>query len=302
VAAEDLPPLPVLDFGPPRGPQSVYVALRRGDKWRLGALDAAGNFIPDYRFGPYRADPWGYSAMPSFQWLNMLGEKSYLATYEHRSGCLIKGTLIPAGTFVPDLGSRVIDLKTHHRDPDRPLFEIYNMPDFRRYDMLLRQAREAKVAGKANPANPLWRPEPIAPVPPSAGTPAAYEFHPYSRVPEPPWFAHVQGKRMELGHLDDAGDFVPEYNLPPFPLVQPWRVVYSGLTGAPNLSYYNLPKGGEKEDVYEYRSGRLLKGTLLKSGTFVPELGSEVLDFKDYQPGPNARRIYNLPGQLRKSR
>lgn len=40
---------------------------------------------------------------------------------------------------------------------------------------------------------------------------------------------------------------------------------------------------------------------LQKNGNFAPEIGSKVIDFKDYDPSPpRKRRIYNLPGVLRK--
>jgi hypothetical protein len=106
---------------------------------------------------------------------------------------------------------------------------------------------------------------------------------------------------MELGHLNDQGDFVPDYGLPPFPLTQPVKPAGEIPTNKPALWYYNLPaEGADRESAYEYRSGRLLKGVLLKNGTFVPDLDSVVLDFKEYVPGEKALRIYNLPGRLKK--
>jgi hypothetical protein len=106
---------------------------------------------------------------------------------------------------------------------------------------------------------------------------------------------------MELGHLNDQGDFVPDYGLPPFPLTMPVKPAREKPHTPPALWYYNLPvEGADGESAYEYRSGRLLQGVLRKSGTFVPDLGSRVLDFKDYVPGKQALRIYNLPGRLEK--
>lgn len=78
--------------------------------------------------------------------------------------------------------------------------------------------------------------------------------------------------------------------------------------GRQRTIYYTLPARKEDvwnknrndtEEVYEFRSGRLIKGTLQKTGNFVPELGSRILDFKDYDP-LSKRRIYNLPGVLRR--
>jgi hypothetical protein len=41
---------------------------------------------------------------------------------------------------------------------------------------------------------------------------------------------------------------------------------------------------------------------LQKTGNFVPELGSTIIDFKDYDPIADRRRIYNLPGVLRSAK
>ena len=50
---------------------------------------------------------------------------------------------------------------------------------------------------------------------------------------------------------------------------------------------YNPPRGGETEEVFEYRSGRLVSGTLLKSGRFVPIKGTRVIDLKDFSIRPS---------------
>lgn len=51
--------------------------------------------------------------------------------------------------------------------------------------------------------------------------------------------------------------------------------------------------------VYEFRSGRLIKGHMLNGGRFIPDLGSLVLDFAEYKFSRNAIPIYNLPGYFR---
>lgn len=292
---EDLPPLPRIDYGTPAGP--TYIGLQRGDKLWLGALDAAGNFVPDYRAG------WlpigGHSAAPRYIGLNtMLSANTSALTYEHRSGRLIKGVLVPDGSFVPELGSRVTELKDFSYDPDQPLHEIYNLPDFKAIEALIKKARERDQTIEQKTM-------PRMPAPPKARVPASYDYQAYStfRDPPAPWVAHVRGRTLELGRLNDAGDFLPEYDLPPIRLAQPWADSRRLLPGERQLLYYNLPKSEDKEPIYEYRSGRLLQGTLLKNGTFVPDADSKVLDFGDYKPAdPKARRIYNLPGELVKKR
>lgn len=296
---EGLPPLPRLDYGRPGGPEPVYVGLRRGDRIRAGALDAAGNFVPAYRMGTY---PVANAFRPPPCWvLNTISTKSFVATYEYRSGRLIKGALTPDGCFVPELGSRVTEFTDFRRDPDLPLTEIYNKPDFERENERMKANREAKATGGKGAT---WKPPPKADPPPAAGIPTGYKLWLPVALEQPPaWVAHVRGELMELGHLNDDGDFVPDYGLPPFPLTQPWQGARNRQTGETELKYYNLPLKGEEEPVYEYRSGRLLQGTLLRSGTFVPDTGSKVFDFGDYKPDdPKARRIYNLPGELVKKR
>ena len=157
------------------------------------------------------------------------------------------------------------------------------------------------------------RPSPKAPEPPKAGTPEGYEFTPFSKletnvlgqkvpqdVRKPLKHAHAIGNVVEFGHLSDEGEFVPDPDLP--------TVSRAGILGPirfdlySTMRYYTVPQLNypekKTEEVYEYRSGRLIKGTLHATGNFVPELGSKVLDFKDYDP--RHLRIYNLPGTLTK--
>jgi hypothetical protein len=291
----------------------IYVGLQRGDMLRIGAFDAAGDFVPDYQQGPVlwsRRYGGGGSGLPSCWFVNTNASDHYYRSHEHRSGRVIKGLISPDGAFVPELGSEVIELKAYRRDPENP-FDIYNLVDYALANAIAernRKAIDAWKAGKGPPPQEKRVPQAPPPDPPKPGVPAGYEFFPYSQLHNVPrfqhtaWFAHVRGDTMELGNLDDAGDFIPDWGLPPFPFVRPKLTQRHWFSGEPQPNYYNLPREGHEEQVYEYRSGRLLKGVLLKSGTFVPELGSKVLDLKDYEPEWNARRIYNLPGHLRKKR
>jgi hypothetical protein len=200
------------------------------------------------------------------------------------------GNLDEDGTFLPDVGARVRDFQDYHPTPG--VRRIYNLPG------------RFVEKGKEESAPPKYTPPAHVDAPVKAGVPAGYDywsfstFAPYHPVP---WVAHVRTEQMDLGHLNDAGDFVPDYGLPPFPLTKPAQRVMDPLTYQPAPWYYNLPiERADLEHVYEYRSGRLLKGVLKRNGTFVPELDSRVLDFKDYVPGEQALRIYNLPGRLTK--
>jgi hypothetical protein len=50
--------------------------------------------------------------------------------------------------------------------------------------------------------------------------------------------------------------------------------------------------------AYEYRSGRLILGSMTMTGDFVPEAGSTVRKFEDYKFGRDPW-IWNLPGYFR---
>jgi hypothetical protein len=82
-----------------------------------------------------------------------------------------------------------------------------------------------------------------------------------------------------------------------------WQGLQMGmpLSAIPPFQIINARRPG-REQVYEYRSGQLIKGELDKEGNFVPELGSKVMSFKDYRAGKEALQIYNLPGRFVKKR
>lgn len=261
--------------------------LTRGNGMRMGRFDRNGNFIPNAGstglHQPPQSGPFG-AVLP----VNEVTRENR-AVYEHRSGRLIRGTLVtnPKGVFVPEIGSTLLDLKKDY---------VIEKADRRVYNL-----RETV------------RPSPVAPNPPEVGQPAGWKLMPfreaYPKDPKRanPWFARVIGEVMELGHLSDEGEFMPDYGLPVFPYVKSkdWAILNDHFQdGTQRSMYYTLPKDGkDSEDVYEYRSGRLIKGTLHKTGNFVPEIGSKVLDFKDYDPSlAKGNRIYNLPGVLRKAK
>lgn len=52
------------------------------------------------------------------------------------------------------------------------------------------------------------------------------------------------------------------------------------------------------EQVYEYRSGRLIPGYLQQNCDFLPEPGEAIIEFKDYVYSKTSKRIYNLPGKF----
>ena len=261
------------------------VQMVRGETTWLGRFDGDGNFIREPQY------PANYTRFGG--WVSIGGQR---LVYEHRSGRLIAGTSVdkPHSVFVPEIGSTVIDIaKFDLKKPDRL---IWNLPE-------MTAAFWTDERKKEFP-NGL----PKGTEPPKAGTPAGSEFIPFSKLRpgKPPKQARAIGDMVEFGHLSDEGEFIADPDLP--------VVSRAGILGGVRFDpygvprYYTVPQAsgpkreGQKEDdpewVYEYRSGRLIWGTLQPSGNFVPEIGSKVTDFKDYDP--NGRwRIYNLPGVLR---
>jgi hypothetical protein len=100
----------------------------------------------------------------------------------------------------------------------------------------------------------------------------------------------VHGRTSSIGKLDAAGNFLPE----PEWLNQSRHQASSGIMPA------ELLNGRAEKNVYEFRSGRLIKGDLNQNGYFVPEVGSRVIDFKDYHYREGGPRIWNLPGRFEK--
>jgi hypothetical protein len=130
--------------------------------------------------------------------------------------------------------------------------------------------------------------------PTAKDTPSKYVFEPsdhcYAEVFRKGGTAGVKdptGLELWQGHLDRNGSFWPNPAVP----------VRGFSAGIRHMNTINEPKH-KNEEVYEYRSGRLIKGNLDEDGNFIPVLGSTVTDFKDFQYSPKCPRIYNLPGEF----
>jgi hypothetical protein len=76
------------------------------------------------------------------------------------------------------------------------------------------------------------------------------------------WVAIQIGEFLSIGKLDQAGNFAPE---------RQWLNMRGELSAVPPCTFDD-------------------------EGRFVAELGSRVVDFKDYRYSKDALRIYNLPG------
>lgn len=101
-----------------------------------------------------------------------------------------------------------------------------------------------------------------------------------------------RGELLLVGRLDAEGSFRE--------LVRYKRG--QQLTGGVGGVLINdtMPDGSPRP-VYEYRSGMLIKGELHDDGSFVPEIGSTIIPFKDYRYAPDAIPIWNLPGRFKSS-
>jgi hypothetical protein len=95
-----------------------------------------------------------------------------------------------------------------------------------------------------------------------------------------------RGGFVLVGKFDARGNFIQ-------------RLLYA-REATPDLGDATIIRFTEPAKVYEFRSGRLIKGDMLPSGAFVPEVGSKVIPFEDYIPGPKALPIWNLPGYFKK--
>ena len=99
-------------------------------------------------------------------------------------------------------------------------------------------------------------------------------------------FAFYRNGFLMVGKLDARGNFIQENRY--------------GSDSVPEILGCTPVRCQESTKVYEFRSGRLIKGEMLPTGVFVPEGGSKVTSFSDYRYGPGALPIWNLPGYFKK--
>lgn len=117
----------------------------------------------------------------------------------------------------------------------------------------------------------------------------------YVFVPDTERFVAIhQGAVLSIGKLDKRGTFTPDpkwVDLKDLPQSLPFRVdVINPRHDRPQLT-----------PVYEFRSERLIPGQLNEEGRFLPEVGGQIIAFKDYRYAPGkSRPIYNLPGRFEK--
>jgi hypothetical protein len=101
------------------------------------------------------------------------------------------------------------------------------------------------------------------------------------------WVEVYRNKSRLIGKIDKRGEFHVEHTL---------GVEFSTSGGLP-AGILVIPASGPAIDVYEYRSGMLIPGQL-KDGYFVPKKGGTIVSFDEYKYGPEAKKIWNLPGHF----
>src|SRR6266567_941029 len=79
---------------------------------------------------------------------------------------------------------------------------------------------------------------------------------------------------FHLGHLDEWGDFVPDFKKSP----TKWEKLGGLLKDYP---LYNNQTGIRPDPIFEYRSGFLIPGTL-DGFFFVPQVGRKIVRMEDY--------------------
>lgn len=258
--------------------------MQRGDKYWHGEIDPDGNFVPDPYGGPMDNPP-----VSGAGWRLLSSRGDNVPAYEYRSGRLIRGTMTASGAFVPEVGSVVLDVQKDF-DLERPDRVVWNRPEITKAFWTEARKREFPDGLPAGPVPP-----------PATGTPRTRKYAPYGD--RPPVVVRVIREMMEFGTLTPDGEFRPDPDRPLLPrpdLPFPPRGEASAFRRAYRMCYTLPQLAADQEDVYEFRSGRLIRGTLHKSGNFAPEAGSKLLDFGEYDPDADRRRIYNLPGILTK--
>ena len=103
----------------------------------------------------------------------------------------------------------------------------------------------------------------------------------------------VRDTGLYVGKLEPSGDFEQRERMQ-FPVDdKTLGIVHSWRNELPRLLN---PMLGPQSQVYEFRSGLLIPGTLTIQGRFVPALGGTITRFEDYQFSPHTPGIWNLPG------
>lgn len=265
-----------------------------GDQTFQAAVDSEGRlYWHDYKYCwqqpakeplPPPAGPPEIAAGDE-RWERHLPSGISTSRLEFRSGRLIPGSTLfhPSGRsilFVPDLNAKVISFSDYRYHPKGR--NIWNLP----------VAMSWRMRADARPDEKLEDlPKELQP-----GPEIGVRFPgrlPWTKPGREHYVSYFVGGKTYFGYLDETGTFVPDTDLPP-------------EEGKPARPRFPDLFASEKADepVFEFRSGRLIRGTLSKaesdgSTIFLPELGSHVVAYDPTLAELKIRRIYNLPPQLK---
>jgi hypothetical protein len=98
----------------------------------------------------------------------------------------------------------------------------------------------------------------------------------------------VRGNSYLAGKLDAKGNFLQlgEYRFDNREVSIPFDRILNQTTVA-------------SKEVFEFRSGRLIRGHLMQNGKFLPAKGSAAISFLAYNYDPRGTPIWNLPGYFK---
>jgi hypothetical protein len=261
-----------------------YVRLRHGHSFfSIGKLDKKGNFLPVPSLLHLRAESHK-SGLPGGTMINGHDDEP---VYEFRSGRLVKGKIDKEGSFVPDVGEKVIRFEDYR--PEEDITRIYNLPGKFVPDKPKERGEAGRPGAPATDRSPrggamVTNLAAVLLLAQGAGAAeGGYELAPDTDR----WVGLYQGNTLLIGKLDRKGDFLPE---PKFlDLRRGDRC---------SLPAFTMLNGHGADRVYEFRSGRLILGQLDVEGSFVPRVGERVIRLEDYKPQVDNSPIYNLPGKL----
>src|ERR1700761_9136593 len=97
----------------------------------------------------------------------------------------------------------------------------------------------------------------------------------YLFIPLPDHSANIEwASIIHVGIIDARGGFHVKEKIPAIDAIRQPRNMVGGFTSFSKAT-----------EVYEFRSGRLILGTMMPDGEFVPKVGSTVIKYEDYRHG-----------------
>ncbi len=243
--------------------------VRRGVQIFEGTVDHFGEFVPR----TVRGRDVGMDLVH----LDLERARNGCDLLEYRSGTIVYGRFMNS-VYVPAAGTKVL---AYERGV-LPGLDIYNLP----HELAERSSRFCERIRGGKERAPLY----------TARDHEKFRLA-VSRVSGSvfvqdltPRVHHKWGDKVYVGNLDTHGRFIPDPYVPP---QEPEK--FAGIV--PTSRPLMVGPDGRRE-VYEFRAGRLVPGKLTDDDRFIPEVGGLIIHIRDYVYTPEARPIYNLPGQF----